>query len=65
MTGALIILAVTILTGLILYLTRGKSSATTPDSTPADTATTVDSPKTGSRKRRCVADAMPCVRKDC
>ena len=39
MTGALIILAVTILTGLILYLTRGKSAATTPDNTPADTTT--------------------------
>lgn len=39
MTGALIILAVTILTGLILYLTRVKSPATTPDSTPADIAT--------------------------
>lgn len=34
MTGALIILAVTLLTGLILYLTRGKSPVATADSTP-------------------------------
>lgn len=38
MTGSLIILAVTLLTGLILYLTRGSGEETAPAAPDTDTA---------------------------